>query len=415
MVGILILLQVLIPYEGWVILIAGLGGAWLLSYFWARSLLRSLAISRELRYSWAKVGDQMLERFMLTNTGWSEALWVTVEDYSTLPGYEGDKVTRVGNKSLKTWLKRNYCNSRGLYTFGPTTLSSGDPFGIYNVEVKSLATSSVLVLPPVVSLPAIDIASGERVGGGRQHGFSLERSVSSASIREFVPGDNPRAIHWAQTARRDELVVRIFDSTHSSDWWIMLDMFEDVMEGEGQKSTEEHGVVLAASLAERGWQYGRSVGMVAQGESLTWLPPSLGLGQKWEVMRALALIKPGQEPLSELLARTQPSLGQRTSIVLITSDVGGKWVESIVSLLRRGISITVLLLDPKTFGGTRDASETLAKLTRWGVSNYRITSDMVAFPEFQKPQEEVLTGITELDKISFSSNGSGDGKWKELG
>lgn len=415
LVGILLLLQLIMPYEGWLILIVGLGGAWLLSFLWARSLKKSLRISRELRFSSAKVGDQILERFKLANPGWAEALWVTVKDHSNLPGYEGDKVTRVGNRAGKSWLKRNYCNTRGLYTFGPTTLSTGDPFGIYEVEVHSLASNNVLVLPPVVALPIIDIVSGERVGGGRQHAFSVERSVSSASIREYVPGDNPRSIHWSQSARRDELFVRIFDSKHSSDWWIILDMFEDVQEGKGETSTEEHGIVLAASLADRGWKFNRSVGLVAQGKGLTWLPPSLGQGQKWELMRSLALLKLGNSPLSEVLARTQSSLSQRTSVVLITSDVEGEWLDSLVSLIRRGISITALILDPVTFGGKKDASETLAKLSRLGVSNFRITPDLVAFPEFQKPQEEVSTATTALDKITLSGNHYGNGRWKELG
>ena len=44
------LLQLLVPYKGWMILLVGLGGEWLLSHLWARSLAHGLELAREMRY-----------------------------------------------------------------------------------------------------------------------------------------------------------------------------------------------------------------------------------------------------------------------------------------------------------------------------------------------------------------------------
>ncbi|NIV34314.1 MAG: DUF58 domain-containing protein, partial [Anaerolineae bacterium] len=39
--------------------------------------------------------------------------------------------------------------------------------------------------------------------------------MSVSSVREYLPGDSMRWIHWPTTARCDETFVRTFDSTPS--------------------------------------------------------------------------------------------------------------------------------------------------------------------------------------------------------
>jgi hypothetical protein len=109
-------------------------------------------------------------------------------------------------------------------------------------------------------------------------------------------------------------------------------------------------------LADRGLRSGQAVGLAAHGEQLVWLPPREGEGQRWEVLRSLALVSLGSRPLAELLAGMRhyggtggPALGQYTSLVIITPAVDTAWVEALVPLLRRGVIPTVLLLDPVSF------------------------------------------------------------------
>lgn len=407
LVGIIFIFQLFDAYKSWMILLVGLGGVWLLAYLWALSLAKGLHITREIRSQWAKVGDIMLERIYLKNDGWADALWVRVKDHSDLPGYEGDKITNVEGHSIKTWMMRNNCSLRGVYTFGPTSWETGDPFGLYKVSGHLSTSNSVVVFPPVVSLPSISIAAGERVGEGRSQNNAMERTVSSASIREFVPGDDFHSIHWPQSARRDDLFVRVFDSTHSSDWWIILDMDSAAHVGIGEKSTEEHAVVLAASLADRGRKMGRSVGLVAHGQKIAWLPPKFGPAQHWEIMRSLAMLKPGSESLASALARTRSALSQRTSVIVITPSVDHDWLQSLVGMLRRGIAVTVLLLNPKLVGGEGDASLIKSTLAAWGATYYQITPDVVAMPEYYVEQE-FSRAITSLgvgtDEVAHLDN-----------
>ncbi|MGD2206953.1 MAG: DUF58 domain-containing protein [Anaerolineae bacterium] len=382
-VGLLLLLQLLVPYRGWMILLVGMGGAWLLSHRWARSLARGLELTREMRYGWAQVGDRLQERFTLANRGWAPATWVAILDQSDLPGYNTSAVKGVGERAVIHWFEEGVCNRRGLYTLGPTSLQTGDPFGFYAVTLEYPTSVTMMVMPPVVHLPSLDVAPAGRAGEGRHRTRALEQDLSVASVREYAPGDSLRLIHWPTTARRDEPFVRTFDSTPSSDWWIFLDMDRRVQAGEGQTSTEEHGVILAASLAERGLQSGKAVGLAAQGADLAWLPPRLGADQRWQILRALALVEPGQRSLTTLLARARPSVKGRSGLVIITPNLGGAWLEAMAFLMRRGVVPTVLLLDAAAFGGEGDAGHVVATLEAMDVSYYLITPDLLDRPEIR--------------------------------
>jgi uncharacterized protein (DUF58 family) len=298
-----------------------------------------------------------------------------------LPGHTANVATGVDATADNSWIVKSVCARRGAYTLGPTTLRTGDPFGIYTVTIENRATTNMMVMPPIVPLPRIEIAPGGRAGEGSRRADSFERAVSATSAREYHPSDALNAIHWRVTAHRDELFVRLFDSTPASDWWILLDLNQRAQIGQGQDSTLEHGIILAASLVDRGLRAGRAIGLVTHGDALIWLPPQSGEMRRWEILRALALVTPGARSLAELLAQMQSAFQQRTSLIVITPDAPGSWVAQLISLRRRGIVPTILLLDPISFGGTTDARGALSALADLEIAHYVVSRDVLDRPE----------------------------------
>ncbi len=386
LVGLLLILQLVVPYRGWLMLLVGLGGGWLISYGWARSLARGLRLVREMRFGWAQVGDRLEERFTVVNKSWLPALWVEVVDHTSMPGYQASRVTGVGSGSDNRWHTQGVCGQRGLFTLGPTSLRTGDPLGLYEVDLHYPDSATLMVMPPILPLPTIEVAPGGRAGEGRPRVGAPQRTVSAASVRDYLPGDSLSWIHWRTSAHHDSLYVRLFAGTPAGDWWIFLDLDERVQSGQGQASTEEHGVMLAASLADRCLRQGRAAGLVTHGKELVWLPPQGGDGQRWAILRALALVSPGAHPLAELLERARPRFGERTSLVIITPARDGDWIEALWPLRRRGAVPTVLLLDSLSFGATGDMSRVLAWLSDLGIAHYVITRDLLDRPEARPGQ-----------------------------
>ena len=381
LVILLIGIQLYSPFKGWLILLSGLGGMWLLSYFWALSLKRNLTIDRELSFGWKQVGDRLGERVFLQNKGIAPGLWVKIDDHSDMRGYGISSITEVRSRHQRNWYTQNICEHRGLYTLGPATLETGDPFGIYSVSVDYSNAVNMMVAPPVIPLPEIEIATGERVGEGRSTTRASQQTISSGGIRKYVPGDSLRWLHWPTIARMGDLFVHLFDNEPTSDWWVLLDMDPSVQTGEGQNSTEEHGVILAASLVNRGLKMGKPVGLISYGDKLAWHPPATGNSNLWSILNSLAAIRPGGPALDQVLARLRASISQRTSLIIITPSLSFAWIDALELLRRNGIVPTVLLLDPESFGGDGSVANIRRRLVELGISHHVITTEVVDQPK----------------------------------
>jgi uncharacterized protein (DUF58 family) len=356
-------------YRGWSVLLVGSGGVWLFSYLWARALAQGLAIHREIRFGWAQVGDRLEERFILTNRARVPALWVEVVGQSNMPDYWANQVRAVNRQSETRWSIRGLCTRRGLYTLGPTTLQTSDPFGVYSIILHDPAAITLMVIPPILPLPQIQVAPGGRAGDGTPRVHAPEPIISASSLREYTPNDSLRWIHWPTSAKHNEFFVRVFEGAPAGDWWIMLDLERSAQVGEGYDTTDEYGILLAASLTDRGMRAGRSVGLLAHSHnSFIWHPPRMSDEARWSILRSLALVEPGDISLSELLNISRPQLGQNTSLILITPAVKGKWIEALLSVRRLGVVPTVLLLDPVSFGGRISSDDLHAQLTSLGIT-----------------------------------------------
>jgi uncharacterized protein (DUF58 family) len=375
--------QYFAPHRAGEILLAAFGGALILSAVWAFSLWRGLSFRREMRNAWAQVGDKFSEQFTISNRSRFPGLAVSLIDDSNLPGYKSSVAWPVGGLFDKFWYMDSVCYTRGLYNVGPTQIIAGDPFGVFEISIKSTQVKEILVTPPIVPLQQIDIASGAWQGNIGAKSMIFERTVTAASVREYVSGDSLYSVHWLTSARRDDLFVRTFDQNPTSDWWIFLDMEASIQVGEGLETTDEYAAVLAASVANRGLKEDRAVGLVGEGSKPVWLPPKTGMGQREEIMYALALIDRGKTPLKNLLAQAQRSLGRSSAVIVITASVEPDWLSALTTLKQRGVATTVLLIDPEEFGGSQSSAPLKAKLNSWGIYNYLLSKNLYIRPEIQ--------------------------------
>lgn len=380
---ILFLNQLLSPRKGWMILLVGLATALAISYSWAVSLKNGITLVREMRYGWSQVGDHLQERFYLDNSGWAPAVWLFLEDHSDLAGYSGSRVTRIGGNAHRQWFERGVCERRGLFTIGPTTITTSDPLGIFDITIEYPATANMMVMPPIVRLPEIEIAPGGRIGEGVNTKKSWDHTVTASGVREYLPGDSLRYIHWPTSARRGELFVRTFDSTPTSDQWIFLDMNQAVHAGEGENASEEHAIILAASMMNRSLENGLAVGLGANGSELTWYPPQYNETQKWTILRALALLEKGDQPLARLLEVARQTLRFRSSIIIITADLSGSWIQPVLLMRKKGIIPTILVLNAPEFGGKGNLAFIEDKLLALGIDHYRVNPDFLDGMELQ--------------------------------
>jgi uncharacterized protein (DUF58 family) len=405
----LLLMGFVIPSRTWTFLFVCLGGVLALAYIWARQMAEKLYVTREQHYGWVHVGDLLEERFSIQNDAWLPALWVEIDDQSNLPGYSARSVRSVDGRQVAQWRTEGICRQRGLFTLGPWQARVSDPLGFFEVTHVFPHSRSVLVYPPIVHLPTLRLPRGAATGAGRTSRRALEVTTNAAGVRAYAPGDSINRIHWRTTARQGTLMVKTFDLEPSGDLWIVLDLDGTVQAGHGEESTEEYGVILAASLSNRTLDENRAVGLVAYGTTSpqkgrepeplpTIVLPQKGRAHQWRILQALATVRAGGKwPLERVLREMDRNLGRGMTLAVITPSCDPAWVARLLPPMRRGVAPTVVLLDPVSFGGEGNVEAMIGLLADLDVPSHRIVKGMPFDPitrhrRIGRPEYKVLPG-----------------------
>jgi uncharacterized protein (DUF58 family) len=359
-----------------------LGGFWLVGLLWARSLAENLRIERNHKYGWSQVGDVFEETVTLKNEGVFPASWLLIEDHSTLVGHSISLGTGIGGRSSRHWTRRTACTQRGEFQLGPTSLISGDPFGIYKVRIDTQEKYDFLVSPPVIPLPQqIEISTGFLMDDRRSTHRKAESSNVSVSTRLFAPGDSLMRIHWLTTAREDQPYVRQFENIHASNHcWIVLDLDWAVHDLVGEQNSLEQGIILGVSLANRFLMSGVAVGLLAQGDHFLMLPPGKGFDQFRRIQKLMATVQNGDQPLKQFLMHTWTRLNDAANVVFVTPSKDPGWLDSLILLRNAQISASVFVLP--TEQDTPGLVEGFSRLiSRSGVDSHIVPRSLFEVPE----------------------------------
>ena len=211
---------------------------------------------------------------------------------------------------------------RGRYEFGPINLSTRYPFGLVQRSVTKRIFDEVLVYPRIGQLTAAwrreNQAAAELVQKPRTRMGIYDDEVHH--LREYRPGDNPRAIHWRSSARRNELIVREYHQSRDYDFCVAIDLWEPSSPTEADSDRTEGALSFAASLCVDHLMRSRDsrLTVVFYGRSFQSLVAQSGPGSLNEVLDAFALVEPGDSDAAEPLIdeiRTQQSPRTRTLII----------------------------------------------------------------------------------------------------
>ena len=321
-----------------------------LSLAWSWWAERHLTLSRTAPDRHHMVGELFPQQFTLSNTSWLPIAMAEVVDRSGLPGGEQAVAASLGPHQRATWGQELRLTTRGQYRLGPTEVRVSDPFGLFPRTVSFPATGSVLVFPllyPLSDLALVGARAGlESERGGRPR----DLPPSASGVREHDPADGINRIHWISTARQGRLMSRTFDAEEGADLLVVLDLRRGIQAGTGPESSLEYAVTMAASLAHAALRRGRAVALLGTGRSLTWLPAARGDAQEQLLLEKLALCQAdGQVPLGQILPRHLPEWRSRGSVVVVTSDPSGEWVEAVAASSQPGRRAVAIFVDPMSF------------------------------------------------------------------
>jgi uncharacterized protein (DUF58 family) len=176
--------------------------------------------------------------------------------------------------------------SRGVHSFPYVHVSSLFPFGFFRKGVRYRVDFEVLVFPELFP------AGGSRPDESEQAGDDASRRAGWGhdlyALRAFRRGDDPRGIHWKQTARTGELIFTERTTERSRRLSILFDNAVGELADPADQGRFERLVSEAATIAVDHLARGYEVELVTRDRSLGF---ASGSRQRLAVLEALALVQ----------------------------------------------------------------------------------------------------------------------------
>lgn len=322
-----------------------------LAWLWPRWTVGRVSFSRQLDPGTPTVGEQFEETFTVTRRGWVPAPWVEVRDLGQVADYQPGRVVSASSEPV-TWRARGAYRRRGWMTFGPTSVRVLEPFGLFSQERRFKERASILVYPRVRPIPDLMTTSAQHLGSSPASGAWADYPPETGGVRDYVTGDSFGRIHWPLSAHHNRLMSKTFEQPLTTDIWILLDLDRKVHVGQGEESTVEYAVSLAASITAQVSSRGREVGVIANDARGTFLQPHRAIRQDRLIYDYLAIAQAdGNTSLRQALAWDRVRRLPRRAIAVITPSADPDWVHLLQAVRGRRTTLIVFYLDSVSFGG----------------------------------------------------------------
>ena len=346
----------------------------LMNFVWTILAVRRLSVVRSQRLLRLQVGNVFEERFELSNPSKLWRLWVEISDSSRLSGVGGSKVlSRIGPRQDRFYVSRTILTNRGAFELGPTTVRSGDPFGMFLSEKEFPAEKKLVVLPYIFPLQNIPELHGFLSGGRAIRQKSLEATSYASGVREYQPGDPLSRIHWRSSAKQNRFMVKEFDQDPQSELWILIDSYsksnfskheqiekempdafwawKNQEEFKLPPDTFEYIISVAASLANYYINNEKSVGIACADQRMTVIPSEKGERQLGKILETLAFLEgKGHLAVNGLVESISSLIPRGSTVVLISSNSLDILQFSIEVLIRKRLVPIIILIDTNSFG-----------------------------------------------------------------
>ncbi len=349
------------------------------TYWWTRSAVSSMRVKRDVAQGYVHLGDEVALTYELKNDSRLGKIWLEVYEESNWPEPLPGRVLSIAGHATKRWKVNVPALRRGRFHLGSTVVRSGDPFGIFSAELRARADALVLVYPRVMALPWWTLPGSLLEGNVLTGRRSLQATSMVMGIRDYRPGDAFNHIHWRTSARHRTLQVKEFELDRTADLWIFLDLERRWHRGDGERSTEERAVTVAASVIAKALREHRSVGLVASGRATGLFHPDRGTKQFSKLMQYLAEVQAGgSHTLGETLVETLPRLRRGASALVITPSLERTWLRPVRAFREAGVKTQTVLVEAEELDETERAQRTIivGELTVVGVPHAISTAEL---------------------------------------
>jgi uncharacterized protein (DUF58 family) len=247
---------------------------------------------------------------------------------------------------------------RGRLLVGPVRTVRADPIGLIRREIVWTEAEEVFVHPRTIAIPSVSTGFIRDLEGNPTRDLS-NSDVAFHALREYLPGDERRYIHWKSTARTGTYMVRQFEETRRSHLVVALSL---AMADYASDDEFELAVSAAGSLGARAIRDARSVTVVASeftpdyAKRKIYAVKPLSTVTRVRLLDDLALVEQAESALAinDVARVTADQVsGVSVAFLICGSTVTAKELRAAATKFEAGVEVVAVVCDPEHVPGMR--------------------------------------------------------------
>ncbi len=259
--------------------------------------LKNLTIKREL-CSLTTAGEEINVVFIVKNSGFYPCFFILISDPLSDSCKDGKAVSaEIRFIPPRSELRVNAVfrpTSRGVKTLNKITVQSYFPFLLYFYERNFSASDALTILPRPRYFSEIPFLSANSNKRRKQNFRSPLQSAEFKGLREHIPSDGLRLVHWAKSAAYGKLLTKEFASGENIAAAILIDGSDFASSLKTEDSPFEEMISAAAGIINYCGKNDMKAALIEPTGNAGTM--SLTSGSPGELLRTLALMEPGKKP-----------------------------------------------------------------------------------------------------------------------
>lgn len=162
-------------------------------------------------------------------------------------------------------IKYNVCpKERGVYSFGIINLLIKSPLGLAVRRIKSGKEADVKVYPSYQKLYNYELASinTHNIEASTKRVRKIGNATEFAQIKDYMPDDDYRKINWKASARRNQLMVNVYEDEKAQFVYNIIDKGRVMQQSFEKMTLLDHSVNASLALSHIALKKDDNIGLL---------------------------------------------------------------------------------------------------------------------------------------------------------
>jgi len=265
---------------------------------------------------------------------------------------------------------------RGEYTMGIESLQTMDLTGLFKLTRKLNMSTKITALPGIADMSGYPIANNLLTQAQSRHDIRDEDYATISDIRPYLPTDSIKRVHWKLTAKRNEWLVKNFQSNALHQITLIIDSKRIGSDYQEQIIMEDRMIEMSLGLARHCLRRGMPVDyMAGEGHKTAGRTPA-DFDAIYNTASSVHFEESPNLSPGAILGQCLNDAAGYVNAIILTARLDATLYERIANAQNNGHYVAVIYFAPRN--PTGDTEKIFKLLEEGGGHSYRVAFDDVA-------------------------------------